>query len=98
MSPPCRVDRMSTKLSDFSLICSLALFLYVYRFLVALVASFHFPIAILRLLSSFWYEPLSCPSLPFSLFLPPEGLTDVTILIIAKLVLLCDFALSVSHG
>lgn len=57
MSPPCRVDRMPTKLSDFSLICSLALLLYVSRFLVALVASFHFPIAFLRLLLSFWYEP-----------------------------------------
>lgn len=46
MSPPCRVDRMPTKLSDFSLFCSprfLSLGLSSPR--RSLAASFHFPIA-----------------------------------------------------
>lgn len=71
MSPPCRVDRMPTKLSDFSLslLCPAALFLSlgVSHLLVALArASFHFPIAFLRLFSFFWYQPLP-PALPILL-------------------------------
>lgn len=92
MSPPYRVDRMSTRLSDFSLFYFPALFLprpsvspslYPLPFIFPLrsYASFHFP------------------DISATLLFPVRGLTDATILIIVRLASLGDFAFKyISHG